>query len=146
MTHNDKLKAILTLRPGAAFSLRDDEQGNTNVEWQDEVQVQPTDEEIEAEYATQTAKEAMAAVVTAIQTTLDNGAKAKGYDNIISACTYSMQPPGVMFQAEGQAFVNWRTNVWATAYATLAQVQAGTVPMPTPEQAVAAMPAYVTPA
>lgn len=84
--------------------------------------------------------------VAAIQAEMDRQAQAKGYDNIISACTYAMQPMGAPFQAEGAAFVAWRSQVWSQAYTMLAQVEAGTQPMPTPAQAVAIMPKLELPA
>lgn len=83
--------------------------------------------------------------VAAIQTELDRRAKMKGYDNIVSACSYAAQAEGDLFQAEGQAFLRWRSQVWAQAYAFLAEVQAGTRTLPTPEGAVAAMPALELP-
>ncbi len=41
MNHNDKLNAIKHIRPNALFVLRGDE-----VEWLDEIQVEPTEAEI----------------------------------------------------------------------------------------------------
>lgn len=82
--------------------------------------------------------------VAAIQAELDRRAQAKGYDSILSACSYAA-PEGVPFQTEGAAFLKWRSDVWAQAYAVLAEVQAGTKPLPTPEQAVASMPPLVLP-
>jgi hypothetical protein len=87
----------------------------------------------------------IAANIAAIQARLDSEARSRGYDNILSACTYAMQPSGAPFQAEGAAFLAWRSDVWAQAYATLADVQAGQVAMPTPADAVAAMPALLLP-
>jgi len=87
----------------------------------------------------------IAANTAAIQSALDAQAVAKGYDSIISACSYAAQASGEPFQAEGAAFLTWRSDVWTQAYATLADVEAGTVPMPTPEEAVSQMPAYVAP-
>lgn len=84
-------------------------------------------------------EEKIATNVAAIQSALDARSREKGYDNILSACTYAMQPEGAPFQAEGAAFVAWRTAVWAQAYAVLDQVKQG-APLPTPEQAVAQMP------
>jgi len=43
----DITKAILSLRPGAQWMLRDDDYAN--IEWIDTVQTQPTEEEIAAE-------------------------------------------------------------------------------------------------
>ena len=87
----------------------------------------------------------VAGAVSAIQAALDAAAKAHGYDNIVSACSYAAQATGAPFQAEGAAFLAWRSAVWTQAYAVLAQVTAGTVPLMTPAQAVAAMPPFVDP-
>ncbi len=85
------------------------------------------------------------AIVAVVQKELDRRAQERGYDNIVSACSYAAQPAGAPFQAEGAAFLQWRSAVWAKAYATLADVQAGKVPMPSAEQAVADMPEIVWP-
>jgi hypothetical protein len=92
-----------------------------------------------------TPEQLVAQVEAAIQAELDRQAQAKGYDSILSACTYAMQPANAPFQAEGAAFVTWRSAVWHQARVALAAVQAGTKPMPTPAEAVAAMPALVLP-
>jgi cytochrome c5 len=89
--------------------------------------------------------ELVAANTAAVQAELDRQAQVKGYDNIVSACSYAAQAVGAPFQTEGAAFLKWRSDVWKHAYDTLAEVQAGTKPMPTPEEAVAQMPALVLP-
>jgi hypothetical protein len=86
-----------------------------------------------------------AAITTAVQAQLDATAVAHGYDDVLSACSYAAQPVGSTFQAEGLAFLTWRSAVWTQAYATLASVEAGTAQLPTPAQAVASMPAFVDP-
>jgi hypothetical protein len=83
--------------------------------------------------------------ISAIQLEMDIQAKLKGYDNILSASTYAVQSQGTHFQAEGAAFVEWRTKVWAEAYAVLADVEAGLKPLPTASESVAAMPILVLP-
>lgn len=87
----------------------------------------------------------IAAVTVAIQAELDRQAKLKSYDDIVSACSYAAQEVGAPFQAEGAAFLAWRSAVWTQAYAVLADVVAGTVPMPTPAEAVAQMPTLELP-
>ncbi len=69
-------------------------------------------------------------IVSNTQKRLDEFAKTRNYDGILSACTYvtSAVPK---FQAEGQYCVNARDTTWATLYQILAEVQAGTRPMPT---------------
>lgn len=91
-----------------------------------------------------TKEQQIAANTAAIQAELDRQAKAKGYDSILSACSYAA-PEGMPFQVEGAAFLKWRSEVWSQAYAMLAEVDAGTRPMPTPEESVAAMPPLVLP-
>ncbi|MDB5822153.1 MAG: putative phage tail fiber protein [Herminiimonas sp.] len=100
---------------------------------------------VEVQPSAPTVEQLIAANVAAIQSELDRQAAAKGYDNILSACTYAIQPVGAPFQAEGAAFVAWRSAVWSQAHAILASVQAGEVVMPTTAQAVADMPAVVLP-
>jgi len=65
-------------------------------------------------------------------------AAAKGYDSIISACSYT--GAANQFQAESQAFVTWRGNVWAACYSVLDGVLTGTRDMPTPAEMIAALP------
>lgn len=70
-----------------------------------------------------------AGVVAATQARLDAFASTRNYDGILSACTYATS--GIpQFAAEGQYAVNARDNTWATLYTILAEVQAGTRPMP----------------
>jgi hypothetical protein len=92
-----------------------------------------------------TPEQQIAANTGAIQAELDRQAQAQGYDNIVSACSYAAQASGEPFQAEGAAFLSWRSAVWMHAYDVLQQVQAGTQPMPTPAEAVTQMPALVLP-
>ena len=76
-----------------------------------------------------------------VQSYLDGEAQKLGYDNIVSACTYaSASNP---FQEEGQSFVSWRGNVWATCYQILADVEAGTRSIPTEEELLAELPTLV---
>ena len=66
-----------------------------------------------------------AMVVQATQERLDDFARTRNYDGILSACTYatSMVPK---FATEGQYAVQVRDATWAALYALLAEVQAGT--------------------
>lgn len=68
-------------------------------------------------------------VVTATQQRLDDFARTRNYDGILSACTYatSVVPK---FQAEGQYAVQVRDATWAALYALLDEVQAGTRQVP----------------
>lgn len=79
----------------------------------------------------------------AIQNTLDEAAKAKGYDDIVSACSYAGYTN--VFQAEAIAFGQWRANVWAYGYAELDKVMAGTRPVPTVAEILSELPVLVLP-
>lgn len=68
-------------------------------------------------------------IVTNTQKRLDDFARTRNYDNILSACTYATSTVP-KFAAEGQYCVNARDSTWATLYQVLAEVQAGTRPMP----------------
>ena len=75
----------------------------------------------------------------AVQNYLDAAARAKNYDDIVSACSYAGAPNP--FQSEGQAFLTWRGNVWATCYRILADVQAGNRQPPSIDALIVELPA-----
>lgn len=79
----------------------------------------------------------------AIQATLDDAARAKNYDDIVSACSYAGYPNA--FQSEAIAFGQWRANVWAYGYAELDKVMAGTRQVPTITEILAELPELVLP-
>ena len=60
----------------------------------------------------------------AVQSHLDATAQSKGYDSILSACSYAGYANP--FQSEGQLFTEWRGNVWAYCY-DQADIFTGTV-------------------
>jgi hypothetical protein len=76
-----------------------------------------------------TPEELQAEIVEATQKRLDDFARTRNYDGILSACTYASSSVP-KFAAEGQYCVDARDNTWATLYTILAEVQAGTRPVP----------------
>ncbi len=87
-----------------------------------------TQAEIDAAKA-EAAARLQAAIVQATQARLDAFARERGYDGILSACTYATS--GVpRFAAEGQRAVQARDETWATLYEILNQVRAGARPAP----------------
>jgi len=61
----------------------------------------------------------------ATQARLDTFAQTRGYDNILSACTYAADPFS-RFAAEGQ-YCTWaRSTTWAKRYEMQAEAEAGT--------------------
>lgn len=83
--------------------------------------------------------------VAAVQAMLDAKARERNYDNILSACTYATST-NAKFQAEGQACVEWRDDVWAKCYELMAQVEAHVQPQPTLADLLAMLPPMVWPA
>jgi len=83
-------------------------------------------------------------LTSAIQSMLDETAKERGYDSILSLCTYatSAKPK---FKAEGQAGVEWRDDVWMYCYVELDKVLSGLRTAPTPEELIEELPRLVWP-
>jgi len=75
----------------------------------------------------------------AVQMHLDNKAKERNYDGILSACTYATSSVP-KFAAEGQACVAWRDAVWAACYQILGEVETGQRPVPSIEELVGLLP------
>lgn len=69
-------------------------------------------------------------IVDATQRRLDDFARTRNYDGILSACTYATSAVP-KFAAEGQYAVQARDATWAALYQFMANVQAGTQPVPT---------------
>jgi hypothetical protein len=80
-----------------------------------------TPEQIEAEF------------VAKVQSRLDTFARARGYDGILSACTYVTSTVS-KFAAEGQYCVQARDATWAKCYEILNAVQSNQLPVPTWEE------------
>jgi hypothetical protein len=78
-------------------------------------------------------------IVQAVQDRLDAFAQTRGYDNILSACTYvaSAVPK---FATEGQDAVDARDVAWMTCYQILGAVLAGSRPVPTVAEVLAELP------
>ncbi len=68
-------------------------------------------------------------IIQSAQTRLDEFARTRGYDGILSACTYASSTVP-KFQAEGQYCVDARDNTWATLYTILSEVESGIRPSP----------------
>lgn len=73
-----------------------------------------------------------------VQSYLDEGARALGYDNILSACSYASTPNS--FQAEGTSFLNWRSACWEHCNQVVIDVKAGNRAIPTREELIAELP------
>lgn len=79
------------------------------------------------------------AVTQAVQQRLDNFARTRAYDGILSACTYATSAVP-KFAMEGQYAVQVRDTTWAVCYQIMADAQQGQRPIPTIEQVLAELP------
>lgn len=86
-------------------------------------------EEVEVNQAA-AAQALQQSIVDATQRRLDDFARTRNYDGILSACTYATSAVS-KFAAEGQYAVRARDATWAALYQFMADVQAGTQPVPT---------------
>ena len=76
-----------------------------------------------------TPEELQAEIVAAVERRLDAFARTRGYDDIKSASDYAgCSVP--QFSIEGQYCKDKRAETWAKCYEILAEVQAGTRPVP----------------
>jgi hypothetical protein len=78
---------------------------------------------------------------SAIDVQLHSKAVEKGYDNILSACSYTGYPN--FFEEESKRFVKWRADVWIYAKDILYNVQNNISPLPTIEEFILNMPQYI---
>lgn len=91
-----------------------------------------------------TAEEIIASFAAGVQKHLDDFARTRNYDGILSAATYATsQVP--KFKAEGQYAVEARDTTWAKCYEVLASVESGSRPMPTLEELIAELPVLTWP-
>jgi len=83
------------------------------------------------------------AFTKAIQAHMDAKAKERGYDNIVSACSYAGYEN--TFRVEGEAYGIWRASCWHYAYAQLGLILSAERSMPTIEAFIAELPVLVLP-
>lgn len=84
----------------------------------------------EAAHAADAPERLKADILEKTEAQLNAFARTRGYDGILSACTYATSTVP-KFAAEGQYCVGLRDTTWATLYTMLAEVQAGTRAVPT---------------
>lgn len=92
-----------------------------------------------AEISAVTPEMTIAAMVGAVQNWLDAGARAYGYDGILSASSYATSK-NPRFGPEGIAYRDWRDAVWTYCYQALADVQAARRAAPSAQQLIAELP------
>lgn len=86
--------------------------------------VMELDAEIVAQNQIAKLNQLKSSIITLVQMRLDDFAKTRNYDGILSACTYATSTNEV-FKAEGQKAVELRDQTWASLYTIMASVEAG---------------------
>jgi len=78
-------------------------------------------------------------VSKAIQAMLDKSSLSRGYDSVISECSYATSTGS--FGAEAQVTVDWRDAVWTYAYQVQEDIKGGVRTEPTLADLLAELPA-----
>lgn len=87
---------------------------------------------------------AQAQLTVAVQAYLDATARARSYDSALSCVSY-IDSTVAVYRAESAAMRDWRDAVWQRCYELLAEVQAGTRPIPTESELIALLPTIIWP-
>ncbi len=74
-----------------------------------------------------------------VQSYMDRTVQERGYDNILSACSYAVSTIP-RFRDEGLAAVAWRDSIWTACYAGLEEIQAGTRSIPSIPELILELP------
>lgn len=75
----------------------------------------------------------------AVQRHLDETAQGRGYDGILSLCSY-IASPNPPFKEEAEAGLAWRDAVWLKCYQVMADVIGGVRQIPSEEELLAELP------
>lgn len=87
-----------------------------------------------------TTEEIKASLLASVDRYLNETVQAKGYDSILSACTYAFDTADEIFAEEGKKCLAWRSLVYRKCYDIMAQVEAGERAIPTEEELLAELP------
>ena len=89
-----------------------------------------------------TQEEVIKSFTNTVQKHLDDTARQRNYDGILSLCTYATST-NATFAKEGQAGVAWRDSVWVKYYQIVDEVKNGTrATAPTVEELIAELPVF----
>jgi hypothetical protein len=97
--------------------------------WEQQWEIIELDEDLVKSNMASRLAQVKQSIVNSVQIRLDEFAKTRNYDSILSACTYATSSIP-QFQSEGQLCVELRDNTWSTLYSILTEVEAGIRPLP----------------
>lgn len=80
----------------------------------------------------------------AVKKHLDNEARNKDYDSILSACSY-LNSKIKAWSDEAKNFIEWRDDVWAYALKVLDEVESGDREFPSESQLLSELPVIIWP-
>ena len=103
------------------------EEGHRRFQIKEVVIPEPTPEELEARYS------------GLAQAALDDFARTRKYDGIMSACSYANSTDPT-FAEEAQYCIALRDETWRKGYEILDKVRSGEMPLPTEEEFLAMLP------
>lgn len=78
------------------------------------------------------------------QNMMDQKAKERNYDGIMSVCSYLLSSNS-RFAAEAEACTHWRDAVWSRCYELLTSVLTGEMALPTEQEFLQMLPAFEWP-
>lgn len=81
----------------------------------------------------------LAEYAVAVQQRLDEFARTRGYDNILSAASY-VNSSNAKFAVEGQCAIAARDAMWEKFYEIVAQVESGNCQLPSLDEFIAELP------
>lgn len=116
-----------------------------NDKWQQAWEVQALPQEVVTANTTAYNANLQAEISDAILKKLDEFAATRNYGSIISAASYATSTVP-KFKQEAEYAIEWRDQVWSTAYQILAEVQAQTRPVPTVQEVLDELPVPTWPA
>lgn len=96
------------------------------------------------EVITKTYAPDLSAFTAAIEDHIEATARARQYSSAVSCASY-LSDPNPAWSAEAQAFIAWRSSVWAKVFEMLGAVQGGSKAVPTIPDMIAELPAMEWP-
>lgn len=122
-----------------SYAIRKDGQGWRAVNSKSDCSIDETYRETQPAPISPTPQDIINGLITQVQTYIDSVAIKAGYDSANSCISY-MNSTNPTWKAAAIAMNKWRDDVWGFAFNEKSLILAGTLPVPTQAQLVAALP------